>query len=186
MLHDLKLTKKQKTLLVVIPSCLLLGVLAWWFTGNEGVTHEQQVSKVDNTIKIMPNTNIVQTLFYTKCKDQEVSTIEAKENEIGMNYQEFQMSYPKWNIETFDLEQIVMSSQIDDYCKEHLSHQFIGIQGSYVAIFYGKPGEKSELKEITQIATKNLQPQAAEEIRQGIVFQSKEEMLKILEGLHSK
>lgn len=186
MLHDLKLTKKQKTLLLVIPSCLLFGVFAWWFVGNEGATQEQQVSKVDNTIKIMPNTNIVQTTFYTKCKDQEVLTLEVNENEIGMNYQEFQMSYPKWNIESFGLKQITMSSQDDAYCKEHLGHQFIGIQGNYVAVFYGKPGEKPELKEITQIATKNLQPQAADEIRQGIVFQSKEEMLKILEGLHSK
>lgn len=187
MLRKLNLTKRQGILYLLIPGIFVLCGVFWYsISGNNPSEQEQQVSKNDPLIRIKQDTKIDQTVFFVKCKDQTRQEVRPKESESALTYPAFQALYPAWNIETFSEEKVVMSLQMDAYCKEHLEHMFIGRQGDYVAVFYGKPGQKPMLKEMTKIPMSGLHPQAAEEVSQGIVFQSKEEMLQILEGLHSR
>jgi hypothetical protein len=63
---------------------------------------------------------------------------------------------------------------------------FIGIKDGYVAVFYGKPGPKAIVKEVTTIAVNKIMPQDVEELRRGMVVQSREELLRTLEGMQSR
>jgi hypothetical protein len=189
MLEHLNFTKKQAVIGVTMIFFLGIGCFLWWFTNDEHNninSRDQEVSVIDNKIKVKANTLIVQTFFYSKCNDQETIQVKPDKNLIGMNYKEFQSKYSKWNIETFNEEKITMSLQVNDYCREHKANMFLGIKDGYVAIFYGKPGPKAILKEVTQTPINKLQPQAVEEIKQGLLFSSKAEMLYILEGMQSK
>lgn len=150
------------------------------------ISKNQEVSMIDNKIKVRADTLIVQTFFYSKCNEQETIQFKPDKNLVGMDYKTFQSQYSKWNIENFSEEKITMSLQVNDYCREHKANMFLGIKDGYVAIFYGKPGPKAILKEITKTPVSNLQPQAIEEIKQGLIFSSKAEMLYILEGMQSK
>lgn len=187
MLQNVNLTKRQKILCVIVPSALILCAAAWYWMSDGWVgAGEREVSKADHAIKVKAETVIEETVFYTKCKDQVKHQAQAKDGEVGLTYQEFQSLHPEWNLETFSDARIRMSRQHDAFCAEHLKHAFIGIQGDYVAVFYGEPGKNPALKELTKIAVSALHPQAVEEIQQGLAFQSNEEMLRILEGLHGK
>jgi len=76
--------------------------------------------------------------------------------------------------------------KVDSYCREHANNMFIGIKDGYVAVFYGKPGPKAILKEVTKISVNNIMPQDVEELRRGLVVQSREEMLRTLEGMEAR
>lgn len=185
-MREFNLTKKQKILCGMIPAVLLIFGALWQWAGESPEGRERQVVKTDNSIKIKPDAKILQTVFYAKCKDQEKSEAPPKAAEVGLDYTSFQALYPLWNIESFGADQIIMSLSKDDVCAEHAKNRFIGVQGDYIAVFYGKPGEKPALKELTGIAAQSLHPQALEEVKQGIAFGSNEEMLQILEGLHGR
>ena len=60
----------------------------------------------------------------------------------------------------------------------------LGIKDGRVAIFYGKSGNK-HLKQLTDIRVNNLPSQEKETLAEGIVVNSEEELLAILEGLAS-
>ncbi|WP_418626736.1 BofC C-terminal domain-containing protein, partial [Anaerosinus sp.] len=75
---------------------------------------------------------------------------------------------------------------VNDYCEWHKNNNFIGIHEGRIAIFSGMPDNKPLLREQTMISVDQLHPQALEEIKNGLVFSSKEEMLQFLEGIQSK
>lgn len=181
------LNEKQKFFSLLCLGALAVGLPYWYFTRLENGETEREVTKVDQTIKILSTTKVRQTVYYEKCREEETQESTVKAGEAGLNYTQFQALYPGWNIEIFNPEQIKMSLLDSGCCKEHQKHKFIGIQGDYVAVFYGKPEDgKPILKELTQIKVKAVNAQALDEVKKGIIFQSNEEMLRILEGLHSK
>lgn len=186
MLKHLKLSQRQKKFCLLFLGIFLLGIGIWHYSIEKPNDAEREVTKVDQTIKTSSTTKINQTIFYEKCQENEVFALAVKPNEVGLNYTQFQALYPKWNIEIFNEEQIKMSLLDSGCCTAHRQNKFIGVQGDYVAIFYGKPDDHPVLKELTQIKIATIHPQALDEVKRGIVFQSNEEMLRILEGLHSK
>ncbi|MDU2066356.1 MAG: BofC C-terminal domain-containing protein [Sporomusaceae bacterium] len=145
-----------------------------------------QTVKQDGKIKVTENTEITQTIHYTKCGDEEVFRTTPTENLLGMNYEQIAKMYPNWTIEQFDSDKIMLSLTVDSYCREHANNMFIGLNGEYVAVFYGKPGDKAIVKETTKIAASSLMPQDVAELQQGIVVQTREELMRTLEGLQSR
>jgi hypothetical protein len=63
---------------------------------------------------------------------------------------------------------------------------FLGVKDGYVTVFYGKPGPKAIIKEQTKIPINNLVPQDLEELKRGLMVQSREDLLRTLEGLQSR
>lgn len=186
-MRHFNLNQRQKFFSLVLFCVLSVGLCYWYFLQEEHTGFEREVTKVDQTIKTLSTTKIRQTVFYEKCQEEEIRELTVKTDEIGLNYTEFQALYPKWNIEIFNVAQIKMSLLENGCCEEHQKYKFIGIQGDYVAVFYGKPEDSNPiLKELTQIKAKTVNPQALDEVKKGIVFQSNAEMLRILEGLHSR
>jgi len=172
---------------------LAMGITAYYmgyssFSGLENSVHPQEteVSKQDGKIKITNDTDIVQKILYLKCNEEEISRTKPAENLVGLNIYQMQKIYQGWEFEKFDTNEVVMTLKVDGYCREHANNTFIGVKDGHVAVFYGKPGYKPILKEITTIEINKLMPQDVEELQHGMVVQSKEELLRTLEGMQSR
>lgn len=147
---------------------------------------EEAAVKIDKNMRVKADTVIEQTYFYQKCQEREVIETKPLNHLIGLDYRAFQRQYEEWNIEMFSDDRVVMSLNVDDFCRDHKAHLFLGEKDGKVAVFYGRPDKKPILKEITDMSVDKLQEQAAAEIRQGLPFSSKAEMLYILEGMQAK
>ena len=187
-LHVSKLRIVLSALLIV---SLCISAWYWIQSPPKGVyppivQQETEVSKQDSKIKISANTDILQRIVYTKCNDEESFRTKPADSLIGLTYQQFQKVYSGWVIQKFDTLDVEMTLRVDSLCREHANNMFIGVKDGYVAIFYGKPGNKPILKEVTKIPVTKLMTEDAEELRRGMVVQSREELLRFIEGLESR
>lgn len=190
----LPLFKVNKRMTMTLAGVVLaIGLVCYYFLhvpngGDNGslIPQETEVVKQDTKIKILANTDIVQRIIYLKCNDEEELRTKATDSLVGLNYFQVQKMYSGWNIDKFDNKEVVMSLKIDSYCREHANNMFIGVQDGYVAVFNGKPGAKAIVREVTKIAVDKLHPQDVEELKRGMVVQSREELLRTLEGLQSR
>jgi hypothetical protein len=192
MLSFPKIAKKYIVLLssVFLITAFVVGYYLFehYSNGNDklGVPRETEVVKQDANIKVTVDTDLVQKLVYLKCGDKEVVRTKPADNLIGLDYQQFQKVYPGWTIEKFHTPEIEMTLQVDSFCREHANNMFVGIKDGYVTVFYGKPGSRPIVKEITKIQAGKLMSQDMEELRRGLIVRSKEELLRTLEGLQSR
>lgn len=136
-------------------------------------------------IRLNSDAVLRQVVYHRKCDESTTVDVEAVQV-AGLDYVQFQARYPRWNIESFRPDKVVMSLQNDDLCDNHKENMFIGVYNGKVAIFYGSPSGKPVLKEQTKITVDELNAQTLDELKNGITVQSKEELLMILEGLNSK
>jgi hypothetical protein len=170
---------------------LLSGIGYYVFQVNEEgkllvPPQESEVVKQDGKIKISANTDIIQKITYTKCNEEEVFKTKPPDNLVGLNFNQVQKIYTGWAIEKFDTKEVEMSLKVDSLCREHANNMFIGIKDGNVAVFYGVPGPKAIVKEVTKIPITALMPQDVQELQQGLVVQSKEELLRTLEGMQAR
>ncbi len=183
-----KMTKCNISL--TISAILVVGLLTYLMVyslqGKSLIPQGTEVANQDNKIKILANTDIVQRIVYLKCGDEEILQTKPADNLVGMNYSQVQKTYPGWTIDKFDALDVEMTLKVDSLCREHANNIFIGVKDGYVAVYYGRPGPKAILKEVTNIPVNKLMPQDLEELRRGMVVQSREEVLRTLEGMQSR
>ncbi|SHI35726.1 BofC C-terminal domain-containing protein [Propionispora hippei] len=191
MLPFSKFTGKLKTI-GLVGGILVAAGLGFYLYVHPGAFHkpdvmqDAEVSKPDNKIKINTETALVQHILYTKCNDEEVLQTKAPDTVAGFTLAQVQQVYPGWTINKFDTAEVDMTLKVDSYCREHANNMFLGIKDGHVAVFYGKPGPKAIVKEVTAIPVNRLMEQDLTELRQGLVVNSKEEMLRTIEGLQSR
>jgi hypothetical protein len=186
--------KRHKRKWIIGGLACLVGVfcVAYFISHNyfnsaqSDLPQEAQFVKQDAKIKISPSTDVVQRILYTKCNDEEVTHTKPAENLIGLNYQQVQKVYTGWNIDKFDTEEVVLTLHTDGFCQEHTNNMFIGVKDGYVAVFCGKPGDKAILKEITTLPIAKITPQDLEELQRGLVVESREQLLRTLEGMQAR
>lgn len=147
---------------------------------------ETEVAKQEGKIKITSQTDLVEKIVYLKCNDEEIVRTKPTEKIVGLTIYQLQRVYQGWGIDKFDKDEVTMTLKIDAYCREHTNNMFIGIQDDKVAVFYGKPGPKAIIKEITTISVGSLRNQDIEELQRGMIVQSTEELLRTLEGMQSR
>ena len=187
------ITGKKKSMLIAGIVFLLLAASQYYFYQkprldgeNPGRAQETEVAKQDSKIKINANTDIIQKIMYLKCNDEEVFHTKPATNLVGVNYQQMQKIYSGWTIDKFDIAEVEMTLKVDSYCREHANHMFLGVKDGYIAIYYGLPGPKAILKEVTNIQVNKLMPQDVDELRKGMEVKSREELLRTLEGMQSR
>lgn len=183
----------KKFVLVTTGMLLVIGIMAYYlaylsFTGEDRSLslEETEVSKQEGKIKTTAHTDLVQKIMYLKCNDEEVIRTKPTEKLVGLTIYQLQKVYQGWMIDKFDSDEVHMTLKVDSYCREHANNLFIGIQDDKVAVFYGKPGSKSIVKEITNIPLSSLMSQDIEELKHGMIVQSTEELLRTLEGMQSR
>lgn len=187
----LPITKMNKYIYIVALFIVLILSGAYffgYFSAAKGIpgTPKTEAVQQDSKIKVTKDTILKQKLIYTRCDDVETYSTKAPDNLIGVNFMQMQKMYPGWTIEKFDINEIEMSLKVNSLCREHANNMFIGIKDGFVAVFYGKPGGKIIVKEVTQIPVANLMPNDQEELKRGLIVSSREEMFKTLEGLQSR
>ena len=183
----------KKVVLLTTGVFLLIGMITYYiaflsFTDGDGSlsAEEREVAKQEGKIKTTAQTDLIQRITYLKCNDQEVLRTKPTEKLIGLTIHQLQKVYQGWVIDKFDQDEVDMTLKIDSYCREHANNMFIGIQDNKIAVFYGKPGSRAIVKEITNISVSSLMPQDIEELQRGMVVQSTEELLRTLEGMQSR
>ena len=183
----------RKLALLATGLILLVGMSAYYvvyylFLGENSsqLPQETEVVKQEGKIKVTANTELVQKILYLKCNDEEVLRTKPSEKLIGLNIYQLQKVYQGWTFDKFDKDEVNMTLRVDNYCREHANNMFIGIQDGSVAVFYGKPGSKPIIKEKTDIPVNKFMAQDIEELRHGMVVQSKEELLRTLEGMQAR
>ncbi|MDR3592927.1 MAG: BofC C-terminal domain-containing protein [Negativicutes bacterium] len=184
-------TAKQR---IILASSVLAAVfaLAYYFGAYSLLKElppklplETEVAR-DSRIKITASTDLVQKILYLRCNDEEVFRTKPAENLIGLNIYQLQKVYNGWTIEQFDTQTVEMSLKVDSYCREHANNMFIGMKDEFVAVYYGRPGPKAIVKEVTAIPVSRLSGEDAEELRRGLVVKNREDLLRTLEGMQSR
>lgn len=172
---------------------LLIGMSAYYisyhsFLGENGSLslQETEVTKPEGKIKVNTDTELVQKILYLKCNDEEILRTKPTEKLVGLTIYQLEKVYQGWTFDKFDRDEVDMTLRVDNYCREHANNMYIGIQDDHVAVFYGKPGSRSIVKEKTSIPVNKFMPQDIEELRHGMVVQSQEELLRTLEGMQSR
>ena len=192
-LRHSRVVGKLKTRPVLVGGLIILLCCMGYFAlladkGTKLLIPDQQTEAVkqDGKIKISADTDVVQKIMYTKCSDAEVFRTKPQDNLIGLNFNQVQKIYSGWTIEKFDTKEVEMTLKVDSLCREHANNMFIGIKDGHVTVFYGVPGPKALVKEVTKIPINSLMPQDVLELRQGLVVGSKEELLRTLEGMQAR
>jgi hypothetical protein len=186
------LNYRRSTLFI---SCLVIVVAcATYYVSNSpplgeslpGIPQQSEMVGQDAKIKVNAGTDIVQKILYLKCGDEEVFRTKPAERLMGLSYDQVQKVYAGWLLEKFDTNEVVMSLRVNSLCREHTNNMFVGVHNGFIAVYYGKPGSKSVLKEVTSIPTTQLTEQDLAELQRGLVVHSKEELLKTIEGMYSR
>jgi hypothetical protein len=185
--------KNAKQRIILASSVLAaIFVLAYYFGAfslfRENSPKSQLETEVarDSRIKITAATDLVQKIIYLRCNDEEVFRTKPADSLIGLNIYQVQKVYNGWTIDKFDTQTVEMSLKVDSYCREHANNMFIGMKDGFVAVYYGKPGPKAIVKEVTGIPVGRLSGEDAEELRRGLIVQSREDLLRTLEGMQSR
>lgn len=184
--------QKKKWFIVGVAGLVGLFCLSYVISGkyfnqaHNDLPQEAQAVKQDAKIKINPTTDLVQRIIYTKCNDEEVTHSKPPENLLGLNYQQVQKVYNGWNIDKFDADEVVLTLRSDAFCPEHANNMFIGVKDGYVAVYYGKPGDKAILKEVTTLSVAKITPEDLAELERGAVVESREQLLRTLEGMEAR
>ena len=173
-------------LLIVGMSAYYLSNLSFLGKNKSLLPQETEVVKQESKIKITADTDLVQKIIYLKCDDEEVLRIKPTEKLVGLTVYQLQNVYQGWVFDKFNRDEVQMTLKIDGFCREHANNMFIGIQDGRVAVFYGKPNSKRIVKEITNIQVNKLMEQDVEELQQGLVVNSTEDLLRTLEGMQSR
>lgn len=188
----LSLSKARKRV-VLISGVIVAFFLLFYFSGalsylkgHNPIMHQDTEVTKDDKIKVSADTKFVQKIIYQKCNDEEVFETKPAENQIGLNIFQIRKAYAGWTINRFDSKVVEMSLKVDSFCREHSDNYFIGVQDGYVAVFYGHPGPKAILKEVTKIPVTRLGPEDIDELKKGVVVNSREDLLRTLEGLQSR
>lgn len=180
---------KQRLLLASAIGVALLGLAAYFgglLTWSDAVKPPPAEVAQDARIKVAADTELIQKIIYLKCNDEEVFRTKPADSLIGLNLNQVQKVYAGWTIEKFDTKEVVLSLKVDSYCREHANNMFIGVKDGFVAVYYGKPGPRAIIRETTRIPLTNLSPEDQDELRHGMVVQSREEVLRTLEGMQAR
>lgn len=160
------------------------GLLPW--PGKESPARDTEVAKQDTKIKVTPTTDFTQKITYLKCGDEETFHSKPADNLVGLTAAQVQKVYTGWTMDKFDTQEVVISLKVDSYCREHANNMFIGVKDGYVAVYYGRPGPRAIVREVTKIPVQQLSAEDIEELKRGMVVKSREELLRTLEGMQAQ
>lgn len=148
---------------------------------GKNVTQIAYINK-DIESRIADNTLFVVRKYFKGCGHViEEKKIVPKEY-VGMSKQDFKNMFAGWEIDAFSSKYVVISRVFEGFCPNHF---IISIKDGRVAIFYSQPVDGDTLKLITPISIENLPEQEVNDLKKGIVVNSFEDAIKIIEDFGS-
>lgn len=138
--------------------------------------------KNDVPYRINEDTILVVRKYFKGCGH----IIEEKSNIpkefINMTKEDFKSLFNGWEINAFNSKYVVISRTFNGYCPNHF---IISIKEGRVAIFYSQPVDGDTLKLITPISIDSLPEKEVEDLKKGIIVNSFEDAIKIIEDFGS-
>lgn len=165
---------------------VVIGVYLYAMSGMLNQTELSQLPIGQMKERVQADTIFEQTIHYTDCGEDETIREKASSEVVGMTRDEVATLYHEWQIDVFTPKLVMLQLSVNGVCKEHRKKRFVGIRDGKVAVYYGTPTDKPILKEMTDITVTSLVEQVQQELKQGIVYQTEEERLRIMEGLQAR
>lgn len=138
---------------------------------------EKNVGKFE-TPKITPSTKIKYEYYYKKDNITEYFEDVPPYFFINLTRNDLENKFKDWNIKSFSEKEVVMQKVLDE---ESTQHYILSEYDGYIAIFYEKEINGTNLKDITSIHINSFPPEEQEKIKKGIKIKGKEELIKILQ-----
>lgn len=140
----------------------------------------QETAKMDITTE---NTLLIFETNYTRCNDKIVEKRKAEDGETGLSRLDIKTKFPDWDVGEFSSVQVVLSKVLDDYCPNH----FVLKDKDGMVVIYMPSEDENKERDIqrTQISINKLPPDVQDEIKEGLVMDSLEEVEFFMESLDS-
>ncbi len=101
--------------------------------------------------------------------------------ERGLDLTRLNELFPGWTVKELGPGRLELSKVVQGVCPGE--HTFLGLDGGYVAIFKGTPGEQPSLQERTRLHVSVLTPAEVDRLREGVIVSGPEEAWRYIEGL---
>lgn len=138
---------------------------------------EKNVSKFE-TPKITPSTKMIYEYYYKKDGITESFEDIPPYFLIDLTRTELENKFKDWNIKSFSQKEVVMQKVLNS---ESNQHYILSEYDGYIAIFYEKEINGTNLKDITSIHINSFPKEEQEKIKKGIKIKGDEELIKILQ-----
>lgn len=145
------------------------------------IKQNEDVGKIDKA-RLNSEANLIFKTYYSKCGHEITEKKSSNATFSGCTKEQLADKLSDWEIESFTPEQVILKREVDNICDEHY---YIGIKDGYVALFQGRPDLPSKVIEQTDIIADVLREEDRAILEKGLIINSKEEFLKIREGLTS-
>ncbi len=144
----------------------------------------QEEKPVNNikTAKITPSTKMTYEYVYKQDNITEVIEDVPPYFLIDLTREDLEKNFKDWQIKSFSEREVVMQKSIDT---ESTQHYIIGEYDGFIAVFYEKEINGTNIKEITSIPLDGLTKDEQEKIKNGIKITGKDELIKFLEAYSS-
>lgn len=149
---------------------------------EENTIQTEVLSTAVDEEKITPNTTFMLKKHYTDCGHTIIDKAEIPEELVNLNEEELKEKYPKWEIEKFSKEEVVLLKELDSFCGEH--YLVTEEDGNVLIYMIDEKGSKS-LVERTDIAFDYLPESDKTILKNGIYVYGNEELNKIREDFES-
>lgn len=131
------------------------------------------------------NTILVLQTYYQRSNDLAQSVVRIPKSFVGLTINELREISKSWEVKDFvDGKFLVFFRSLDELSPSDKERAHLGIRDGKVGIFYGESGDN--LKCITQIQVEELSVQEQNNLKEGIIIDSNEELLSILDGFISE
>ncbi|HHY36966.1 MAG TPA: hypothetical protein GX518_04670 [Firmicutes bacterium] len=152
--------------------------------GLPGETAPEAIPQVEEpaVFTVGADSHLIYQVTYSLCGHREVLRERTPEDELGLTLDDLRTIYRDWNVELKGSD-VVLTSAIEGLCDNCREKIFVGIHEGRVAVYYGEPGGKAWLKEVTEIPVDNLPPRERADLEAGIPVKDEGELPHILEGL---
>lgn len=156
---------------------------------NVVVKNEIKENKVENKLdiletsfdedKISVNTKLILRKNYLDCKHSISKEVELPKELINLTEEEIKASYPKWNVEEFDEDEVILYKNIYGLCNEHF---IIESGDEYIEVYSLDEDYDKELYQITNISIEYLAEEDLEKLNDGIYVYGVQELNSTLEN----
>ena len=124
-------------------------------------------------------------VFFSYCRHEVDTQSAAGQEFIGHTEAELKELYPEASISVASPLRVVWRETKEDFCPEHGSQRYLGVNGDRVAVFQGLPGMRPVVLDQTDIPVEWMPDGEVRRLRQGIIVRNDDELNEMLQGLAS-
>lgn len=132
--------------------------------------------------RITSSTKMVYQYHYSEDGKTEVREEVPPYYLINMTKENLEKAFGEWSIVTFNTDTVVIRKNINGKSNQHY---IIGEYEGFVAVFYEKPINGTNLKEITETPISTLTEEEQKEIRKGIYIEGDNNLIKAMQDYES-